>query len=84
MSLPGSPNYDWGDFTLQQYNKISINEQLIEICLYTNANTAIGLAKLLIIIFDYIDSDEIPRFLFSLKRHIFTVCSEDTIFIFHM
>jgi len=32
----------------------------------------------------YIDTDEILGFLFLLKNHIFTVRSEDTIFIFHM
>ena len=32
----------------------------------------------------YIDTDEIPGFLLLLKNHIFNVCSEDTIFIFHM
>ena len=32
----------------------------------------------------YIDTDEILGFLLSLKSHIFTPRSEDTIFIFHM
>ena len=32
----------------------------------------------------HIDTDEIPRFLLLLKNHIFTVRSEDTIFIFHV
>ena len=32
----------------------------------------------------YIDTDEIPGFLLSLKIHIFTTRSEDTFFLFHM
>ena len=32
----------------------------------------------------YIDTDEILGFLFLLKNHLFTVRSEDTIFIFHV
>ena len=32
----------------------------------------------------YIDTDEIPGFLLLRKNHIFTVRSEDTIFIFHV
>ena len=32
----------------------------------------------------YIDTDEMPGFFLSLKSHIFTARSEDTIFIFHM
>ena len=36
------------------------------------------------IVFYYIDADEIPGCLLLLKNHIFTVRSEDTIFIFHV
>ena len=32
----------------------------------------------------YIDTDEVPGFLLLSKNHIFTVCSEDTILIFHV
>ena len=32
----------------------------------------------------YIDTDDIPGFFLLLKNHIFTVRSEDTIFIFHV
>ena len=32
----------------------------------------------------YIDTDEIPGFFLSLKNHIFSARSEDTIFIFHV
>ena len=34
--------------------------------------------------FYYIDTDEIPGVFLLLKNHIFIVCSEDTIFIFHV
>jgi len=33
--------------------------------------------------FYYINTSEIPGFFLLLKNHIFIVCSEDTIFIFH-
>ena len=32
----------------------------------------------------HIDTDVIPGFFFLLKNHIFIVCIEDTIFIFHV
>ena len=37
-----------------------------------------------VILFYYIDIDEIPGFLLLLKNHIFTARSERIIFIFHM
>ena len=37
-----------------------------------------------LILFYYIDIDEIPGFLLLLKNHIFTARSEHIIFIFHM